>query len=145
MATNRSIALAAYVAIAIFVLFPIMDTLSAVLPANPGDIAWRYGAAGLVSRILPDAVLGLLLALIVAISLQHGRVRRGLGLASLLFALVLVGIWVIFFVDSARMGPQLVGAARAAAETATTVALVKFGLASFAAVLLARAALDPRA
>jgi hypothetical protein len=145
MATTRSIALAAYVAIGTFVLFPILDTLTAVLPANPADIAWRYGAAGLVSRILPSLVLGLLLALIVAVSLEHPRVRRGLGILSLVIALLLVGVWVLFFVDSSRMGLQLVGAARAAAETATTVALIKFGVASLAAVLLARAALDPRA
>jgi hypothetical protein len=145
MARSGSIPLAAYTAIGVFVLFPTIDIAAAVLPAGPADMSWRFGAAGIVSRILPMLVLGLLLALFVAISLDHPRIRRGLGVASFLLAMVLVIIWLVFLVDSTRMGAQMAGPARSALESAAVVALVKYALASLSALLIARAALDPRA
>ena len=124
-----------YGAAALLVLFPTLETVLAVFPFRPGEVAWRYGALGLWSRATMTPLIGLVLALAAATLLGHRRVLAFLAWGSLTLALFQIGASAAFVLDTVQMRPQVRPEAAAAFDVSAVVALVKI-LAAAALLLL---------
>ena len=83
----------------ILVLWPLADHLANVWPVQPGSVQWRYGAAGLLANFLHTPLLGLSLLLLVAWWTRSAGLMRGLGLASMVAAVLLLGVMAVFAMD----------------------------------------------
>lgn len=125
---TRLLAVPAYAVAFLLAFFPLLDTALSVFPPNLGEVAWRFGAAGLFSRALMTPLLGLLLAFAVALLLEHRKVLRGLSILSGLTSAVLLGTIVLFLLDALQMRSQVQPHAKVAFDIASAVALGKYGL-----------------
>jgi hypothetical protein len=122
----RRIALPAYLVALLVFLFPLVDTAMSVWPPQPGEVPWRFGAAGFYSRALITPILGVLIALAVALHLDHRRVLRGIAIASAVAVVVLIGVIGTFMLDALEMRAQVALARRSAFDVASGVALMKY-------------------
>jgi len=66
----------AYAVAALFILLPIIDTLSQALPLNPSAPGWRYGVVGIGANYLISIVFGALMVCLLAVSNEHRRTLR---------------------------------------------------------------------
>jgi hypothetical protein len=90
------VALAAYVLALSMILGPLVDLITTVLPARLGDVTWRYGFAGLAAGYLLTPLLGLALAIGVALWQEDLRLLRALGILALVAAgglIPMLGMW----------------------------------------------------
>ena len=124
----RHIAVPAYSVAFLLVFLPLLDTTLSVFPPRFGEVAWRFGAAGLFSRALLTPLLGLLLAFAVGLMLEHRRVLRALSLFSAFVAVVIVGAIGLFLLDAAQMRSQVVEQAKTPFDVASLIAIGKYGL-----------------
>jgi hypothetical protein len=123
----RRIALPAYLVAFLIFLFPLLDTAMSVWPPQPGEVAWRFGAAGFFSRALMTPMLGVLIAFAVALYLDHRRVLRVIALASAVTAVAIVVVMGMFMLDALEMRAKVIEARKFAFDVASAVALVKYG------------------
>ena len=94
----RWVALGAYVFAVTLVLGPAVDLISTVLPARLGDVGWRYGFLGLGAGYLNTPLLGLGIAIAVAIWQEDAALVRMLGILATVGAVALLpimGTWVL--------------------------------------------------
>lgn len=133
----RRIALPAYLVAVLVFLFPLVDTSMSVWPPQPGEVAWRFGAAGFFSRALITPILGVLIAFAVALLLEHRRVLRAIALASAVVAVMLVGVIGMFMLDALEMRSKVVEGRMFAFDVASAVALMKYGAAVLVALVFA--------
>jgi hypothetical protein len=73
-----------------------------ILPMRPGDVMWRFGAAGLLSGAVIGFVFGVAWLMGVALLLEHRRALRALsalGLATALVLLIAAGLFALDFVQ----------------------------------------------
>lgn len=122
----RRIALPAYLMGLLLVAFPLIDTTVSVWPVRAGEMAWRFGAVGLLSRALMTPLLGMLLALVVALLLEHWRVVRFIAAISGLGGLSVLVLVTLFAMDAVQMRSQVKPASRLAFDIASGVALLKY-------------------
>ncbi len=128
---------------------PLVDFVANAWPARGGEVAWRYGAVGLLSGYVLTPLLGLGLAGAIAVTLGHRPVTRILLFISLAAALVLLVASVDFSLDALQLrhnvpAPQRrnfdLGAAKALVKHGSVaVALVWLGVAMFRALRATRA------
>lgn len=125
------------------VTVPLAETLIAVWPLQVGDAAWRYGATGLLSQALMTPLLGLLLAVGLAVYAEHRALSRALAVISGVCAVFIIVVIPLFLLDMLEMRGQVVDEATRAFDVATVFALLKMGatvLMGFAMALGARSA-----
>ena len=122
------LALPGYSVAILLVSFPLLDTALSVWPVRAGEVAWRFGATGLFSRVLITPLLGLLVAFGVAALLEHRGVLRGISILSGLLGVAIVGGVVLFLLDALQMRPRVRPEVRTAFDMTTLVALAKYGL-----------------
>jgi hypothetical protein len=127
MHRKRLLALPGYSVAFLLVLFPLLDMALSVWPVRAGELAWRFGATGLFSRVLITPLLGLLLAFAVAVLLEQRRVLRGISILSGLVGLAIVGGVILFLLDALQMRPRVRAEAKMAFDMTTVVALAKYG------------------
>lgn len=125
---RKHLAAPAYAVAALLVLFPLLDTALSVLPPRPGEVAWRFGAAGLFSRAVMTPLLGLLLAFAVALLLEQRRALRLIAVVSGLTAALLATALGLFLLDSLQMRSQVAADAKSTFDVATVVAIGKYGV-----------------
>lgn len=130
LTTLRAFAWPGYFAALLLVAFPLADLVTNVWPLQLGNVQWRYGGLGLLSGFFLTPVLGMLLAVGVAILLEHRVVLRGLSLANLLGGVLLAGSVVLFGLDWLQMRPTMSDEARRAMDIGSLKALVKFAAAA---------------
>ena len=128
MHRKRFLALPGYSVALLLIFFPLLDWAISVWPVRAGEVAWRFGATGLFSRVLITPLLGLLLAFAMAVLLEQRRVLRGISILSGLTGLAIVGGVVLFLLDALQMRPQVRPQAKMAFDLTTVVALAKYGL-----------------
>jgi hypothetical protein len=133
----RRIALPAYLVAFLIFLFPLLDTAMSVWPPQPGEVAWRFGAAGFFSRALMTPLLGVLVAFAVALYLDHRRVLRAIAIASAAAAVMMIGVIGMFMLDALEMRSKVIEARRFAFDVASGVALMKYGAGVLAATAYA--------
>ena len=109
----RSLAGALYFASALLLAVPFIDLGTNVWPIRAGDIAWRYGTVGLLSGFLLTPLLGLCIAAVVAAGLAQHRALRALGILSALGAAALLGVTVLFTLDTIQFRVQVPSEGRA--------------------------------
>lgn len=137
MDTRRYLAVPAYLVASLLALFPLVDTALSILPLRVGEVSWRFGATGLVSRALMTPLLGVLLAFAVALLLEHRRVLRTISVLMGVAAAALVGAFLLFVLDFLQMRGQVNPQARVAFDVASLVALGKYALGLIVALAFA--------
>lgn len=128
MSRERFPAGPAYAVAFLLVFFPLLDTALSVWPLKPGDVLWRFGAVGLLSRSLMTPILGLLVAFSVAYLREQPRVVRTLSVLSGVTAIAIVLATGVFILDALQMRVQVQPGARSGFDMATAAALVKYAL-----------------
>ena len=88
---NRHLTFGGYLMALYLGTVPLTETLLAVWPLQSGDAAWRYGAVGLFSRALMTPLLGLLLAVCLALYVRHRVLLLAFAVVSGLGALLTIG------------------------------------------------------
>lgn len=94
---------ALYLFALVLVVMPMLDLVTTVLPARPGEFSWRYGAFGLMAGYLHTPMLGLVLGLVVAYWVEHRWVLKLGGVVAGLGALFLGLVMVVFALDVLQM------------------------------------------
>lgn len=121
--------LAAYpVALLLFVT-PLLDLAGKVLPAHPGSVDWRFGAAGLFLNSVATLLLAMAIAMGAAyLARQRGMVRV-LAWLSLLMGLALIAAVAALLAGHGAMRAATAPALKGAFGLATGKAVVMFVLA----------------
>lgn len=127
--TMRRVAVPAYLVAAILVLFPVSDAVATVWPLRPGDVAWRFGAGGLVSRSLVSPFLGLLITFTVALLLDHRRTLRVFAVITALLAISFGSLALLFALDSVQMRARVQPELLSQFDLAWLVGIGKLGVA----------------
>ena len=97
----------AYGVAILFVALPIVDTLSQVLPAAPGNPGWRYGVVGLGSNYLVSVLFGMLLLSFLAGARLQRRTLRVLAVVNGVAALLMLAAAMGFVLDAAQVRASL--------------------------------------
>src|SRR5262245_56231083 len=103
MATQRQLALPAYLVALGLICIPPFDAVMQVLPVKPGDPRWRWGTFGLLSSAMMIPLVGFLIAFVVASVFEHNRFKKVLGVIALLIAVGTAGGFVIFGLDALQV------------------------------------------
>jgi hypothetical protein len=106
---------------------PLMDFVSSVLPLRPGELQWRFASVGLLSGFLLTPLLGIVLALGVAIYADHARFIRLLSAFNVGVAVLFVIVLGAFALDILQLRSVVQAEAKAAFEAAAVKAVVKHG------------------
>jgi hypothetical protein len=131
---RKYLALPGYLIALSLVFFPLLDAVLSIWPPQPGQVAWRFGAVGLLSRAVMTPLLGLFIAYAVAFALEHRTVLRVISVVSLLAAIAIVGALGLFGLDALQMRSQVVAQAKKAFDAASVTAVMKY---LFGVVMLA--------
>lgn len=108
---------------------PLAETLMVALPIRLSQVGWRFGTIGLLSRALMTPLLGVLLALGIALLLEHRAMLRVLMVATGVGAFVLAAMIGLFLMDGLQMRVQIPVEARPAFDLATLSSALKHGAA----------------
>jgi hypothetical protein len=95
----KALARPAYLLAFLFLVIPVADAVMTVWPLRFDDERWRFGAVGSFSGITLVPLLGLFVAVTVAIVLDHRRTRKLIGWVSALGALFFAVVLVVFVLD----------------------------------------------
>ncbi|MGD2069217.1 MAG: hypothetical protein PVI57_11135 [Gemmatimonadota bacterium] len=112
----------------ILVLFPVLDLAQGFWPFQPGEVAWRFGAASLLSRAVVTPLIGLTLAYAAAVLLDQSRVLKVLAVLNGVLAVVLLGGVAVYVLDAIQMRARVAPDALRQFDVGSGVVLVKFGL-----------------
>ena len=103
----RQLAPGAYLVAAVLVVFPLFDSGFSLSPWRIMSSQWRFGAVGLLSNTLMIVALGAFIAVATAVTLNHDRTRRILGITSWILAVVLLVAIAAFALDAVQARPQI--------------------------------------
>lgn len=97
------LALPTYAVCLWLVLFSAIDAALLTLPLSPTMAMWRYGLARLVNLYLLSPMIGIFLALVLAVVFEHSRVLKAVSMISGLAAIIMLVLTIVYFVDSFAM------------------------------------------
>ena len=92
-----------YAVAALLVVISLLDFAGAIWPFLPGDAGWRYGAIGLLSGFLVTPLVGVVLAVLVAVEQRHFAVLKVLGILALAVGVLLLVSIVAFALDAIQV------------------------------------------
>lgn len=139
MESNKPLTRAGYLIATLLVIIPLFDALASVWPPHLGDERWRFGTVGALSNLTLVPLLGFLLALFIATTFDHRRIRRFVGIICAILALVLAATAVLFILDYFQTRTLVNPRFQHAMSVATGTAIVKHVLSIIALALLSRA------
>lgn len=89
----------------LFFLFvwPLVDLASTGWPVRLGSLEWRYGFFGLLTSYLHTPILAVLLAMVLAFFLGHGRTFRILSILCLVMATFILVVLGLFPLDAIQL------------------------------------------
>ncbi len=121
-----------------FVLFfwPLVDLVTTSFPPQFGTVEWRYGFLGLTAAFLHTPILGIFLAMALALLLGHKGALRILSGLCLLGAVLLIVVLVTFALDVVQMRSITPVEARPAFQAGALIAESKHFTAFLALCLL---------
>jgi hypothetical protein len=145
MNSNRQLIPSLYFVAFVLIVIPVFDAATSVYPFHFGYSQWRFGIFGLLSNALLLPTIGMLLAVVTAVTQRHVRTQRTLGIACWVLAVVLVGVALTFCLDAAqsRKGIKPVMALSFFVASMTAVAKLLVGAASLAVFARACRNMDP--
>lgn len=144
MEFNKSIARPGYLLAVMFFLLPLGDFFTTVYPFRFGEERWRFGAVGSLGNVTLLPLLGLFMALVLATMLDHRQVRRVLGWACLVFAVIFGIMTVLFMLDFFQMRGQVKPQFQKVMDVAATGSIIKQMFTLFALILLSRLGMSGR-
>lgn len=119
---------AGYCVGSLLILISAFDFLSTIWPFAPGDVSWRYGAAGfLAGYTLTPLLGGFLLASVAALAGHQGALRL-IGLLHLLAAILVLAVIGAFGLDALQIQRQTQPDARGFTNANSARAVIKLGL-----------------
>jgi hypothetical protein len=132
---KKYLALPGYLVALSLMLFPLVDSVLSIWPPRSAQVAWRFGAVGLLSRAVMTPLLGFLLAYAIALFLGHRRMLQTVAVLSILLGICVVAALGLFGLDALQMRAQVVPQAKTAFDVASVTAVLKylFSLVVFAA------------
>lgn len=133
---KKHLSVAVYTIAALFFLAPIVETILSIAPWRFGEVRWRFGAMGLVSRASLEPVLGLLLAFVMGWYAQHRGLLRAISIVSYLGALLLALFTGLFILDALQVRAALNDAGKNAVAIAALAGSVKFVLVMIGLIVL---------
>jgi hypothetical protein len=121
-----------YVAALLLLTDQVSDLAATLLANNPslGTESWRFGAFGLLTSRLSVFLIADVLLFAAALSLEHRRVLRGLGVIHLLVAPALLAGLAVFALDWLQLRSRVGGPAARTFDVAALRAGVLAGFAS---------------
>jgi hypothetical protein len=135
----KGLAAPAYLTAALLIVFPLIDTGFALLPFRTGELAWRFGALGLVSQALMTPLLGGLIALVTAAVFRHRRALRAVQILAWVVVALSIGAIAVFLLDVVQMRATVRPEMKGAIDKASGVAMLKYLGGAAVAVTLALA------
>lgn len=120
----------------VLLLWPIIDLVTTSFPPQLGTVEWRYGFLGLMAAFLHTPILGILIAMAVALFSKHERTLRGLSVLCVLGAVFLIGVMATFALDVLQMRSITPVEARSAFQMGALIAELKHFTAFVALSLL---------
>lgn len=103
----QRLALPGYVLAALMFVFPVVDIWVISVPTDWGDVQWRFGFLGTMTRVAETLVLALLLTFMLAAMLRHRRRLRVMSVVALVAFVVMLGISALFAFDALEVRPML--------------------------------------
>lgn len=113
----------------VLILSPLVDLVSTVWPPRPADLSWRYGFLGLSAGYLNTPMLGLAIAAGVAHWRESRAVMKGLGVAMMIVASVLLLVMAMFMLDVLQVRELRPEEARSALLVGGLLQELKYGAA----------------
>lgn len=101
--TRRRLGRLGYVLAILLILFPLMDLAANVWPWKLAEVGWRYGSYGILSGYFMTPLMGLMLAVGVALALGHLRVARIVGIAGWVVALLFFAATIAYVLDALQV------------------------------------------
>ncbi len=96
-----------YVLVLLMITLPLLDVAADWATFQPGQVAWRFGAVGLLTGASLMPVFGLILALAIARLAEHHAFAAILSWVALLLALVLLAVAGFFSLDGIQLRAQV--------------------------------------
>jgi hypothetical protein len=140
METTRPLARAGYLLAALMVVLPIFDAITRLIPFHMSDERWRFQTFGNLSNVPLVPLFGLFLAMAFTWLAGDTRVRRSIGALSVVLALAIAGITIVFITDYFGVRGQIPPRFQHVAALASVAAVIKEILAILVLALLALAA-----
>ncbi|MFQ5705294.1 MAG: hypothetical protein ACE5HT_14900 [Gemmatimonadales bacterium] len=125
-----------YFVAGLLLFFPIFDLITNTLPAQLGNVQWRYGFAGLLSGFLHTPLLGMLIATVAATFFRHRTVLQLLAAVSVVSAAALLIVMPLFILDVLELRASTPPERIAAFQAGALFALFKHFTAMIAFTLL---------
>ncbi len=141
MESKKALAYPGYLLAFMLFMIPLFDGITAVLPLRPSQERWRFGAVGALSNMTLVPLLGIFIALALAVYLDHQRVRRVLGWLCALFAVILTAMAASFVLDFFQTRIQVLPKFHTMVDAAAGTSLMKQAFTIVTLVLLARSGL----
>lgn len=114
-----------YFIAALLIATPLMDFASSVLPLRAASLEWRFASVGLLSGFLLTPLLGVIVALAVAVYADHVGFVRVLSILNAVVAVLFIVVLVLFVLDIIQLRSVVQEQAKAAFQSAATKAVVK--------------------
>lgn len=99
MENNKPLQSAGYFLALLLIIIPLYDATTSVWPPHLGDERWRFGAVGALSNLTLVPLLGLFIALAIAVLADHRRTRRFIGWLCAILAVVIAVLAALFMLD----------------------------------------------
>ena len=115
----------AYTIALLLVAIPIFDSAMSVAPFHPGNAQWRFGFFGLMSNALLIPTVGVLLAVVAALTYEHEGAQKALWVGSWLMAVLLLIAMVAFSLDSLQTRSHVRPEVQASFVMASVTGLLK--------------------
>ncbi len=136
---TRPLAAAAYFVAFLLIVIPVFDALMSVAPFHPGTAQWRFAAVGLLSNALMIPSVGMLFAVVTAVTLDHVGAKRAIRVFSWIMVPVLAAAIGFFALDSMQTRAAVRPEMQLSFLVASITAVCKLLLGIGAIVLFARA------
>jgi hypothetical protein len=136
---TRQLAPAAYFVAFLLIVIPLFDALMSVAPFHVEAAQWRFAAVGLLSNALMIPSVGVLFAVVTAVTLDHVGAKRAIQVLSWIMVPVLMAAIGFFALDSMQTRAAVRPEMQLSFLVASITAVCKLLLGIVAMVLFARA------
>jgi hypothetical protein len=130
MRSNRPLIFAACTLLLFMGTLPLAEAYISTLPGRPGNIAWRYGAVGVVAEALALPLVALVLSVALALLLEWRIPMRLLATLGGLGAIAGIVVLPLFLLDALQLRGTLKEELRFPFDMATGSAAIKISAAA---------------
>jgi len=133
----------AYLLGLVLVAFPLLEAALSVFPPSFGEVTWRFGAAGVLSRALMTPLLGDVVLVATSAFAGHRRILWTLGVLNFVAGAAALIVLLLLTLDALQMRSLTRPEALASFDAASVVAALKFFVAVVVTVWIGTAAAKP--